>query len=165
MSDTPRTDAEESRADEFYEGTKVVSNEIARHLERDLTEQTQRGNYWSDLYQKAGQEILELRKENDVLRQWHKEAVAQCLSVTDGLTELRRDLACTENARVALLAELENARKDAARMNLVESKAFKTEAYDRFPGYHWEVHVSDPKKHKTLRAALDAVIAKEKSNG
>jgi hypothetical protein len=35
---TPRTDAEESRADEYYEGTRVVTADFARQLERELSE-------------------------------------------------------------------------------------------------------------------------------
>lgn len=35
---TPRTDAEESRADEYYEGSRVVTADFARQLERELSE-------------------------------------------------------------------------------------------------------------------------------
>jgi len=61
------------------------------------------------------------------------------------LSEARRIVEQQRGEIERLKAELAEAEKDAGRYRYIKGMARKSEAYDKFTGYHWQIGLYDSK--------------------
>lgn len=73
------------------------------------------------------------------------------------LSEARRIIEQQRGEIESLKAKLAEAEKDAGRYRYIKGLARKSEAYDRFTGYHWQIGFYDP-KCVGFDSAIDAMI-------
>lgn len=138
---TPRTDYEESRLDQWFNGRRMVYGDTARALERELTAHSAT--------------CEELRKENERLRQitglrWED---ADEWSMSDGATDAHYTIPA--EARItALEAECKELRRDKERLDWLIAEAY---IGAHGPGAN-EVALSIGSSVRDCRAAIDATL-------
>lgn len=95
-------------------------------------------------------EIERLQQEVTMLRQEYAADTAEIAKLNAMLDEHRGEIA-------RLKAKLAEAEKDAWRYRHIKGLARKSEAYDRFTGYHWQIGFYDP-KCVGFDSSIDAMI-------
>ena len=95
-------------------------------------------------------EIERLRQEVAMLRQEYAADTAEITKLNEMLDEHRGEIA-------RLKAKLEESEKDAGRYRYIKGLARKSEAYDKFTWYHWQIGLYNP-KCVGFDSAIDAMI-------